>query len=781
MSSIHSRLSQNLANLNASSRMAILACLVATMSYLAARLGTTVVMRPEVAWPLWPANILVVAVLLYLPRRLWPVSIAAALATFAIYDLQIGIPIRSIIFFQLSDTTEIVTAALGLSYCFDGVPQLDSVKALAKYSLFAVFLAPFAGAFFGALTTHGEYWRSWRIAFLAQALGYLTLMPAILGWVRKRSEWAHAPLSRYVEALTLLAGLLILGYFTFVSPSTIVAPVLTVVPLMLWAALRFGTTGVASLAIAVAFLAIWGAVHRSGPFVGLESVHNVPSIQVFLLFVAAPFMVLAVVVEERKQSQLSLRESEERFRLAVQAGKMFAYEWDVATDVIVRSAEAARILGIDEAAQTTGQQIMVNVHPDDRDSVTAAIAALSPDKPHLRTSFRMVRPDGTVTWVERSSRGHFDSNGRLLRIVGMVADVSERKRAEEEIKESESRFRLVADTAPVLIWMSSIDKLCTYFNKPWLDFTGRSIDSELGNGWAQGVHSEDLQRCLGVYTQAFDRREEFRMEYRLRRYDGQYRWMLDIGVPRFNPDRSFAGYIGSCTDVTERKLAEEALSSVSRRLIEAHEEERTRIARELHDDINQRLALLAIQIETLKQSPPESASEVADRMGELSKRTAEIAADVQSISHQLHSSKLEYLGVVAAMRSFCAELREQQKVEIDFSYAEIPPQLSPAISLCLFRVSQEALHNAVKHSGVRRFEVNLRGASDTIHLIVRDSGHGFNPEAAMQKRGLGLTSMKERLKLVNGELTIDSQPRGGTTVHARVPFAHGNDTLQEAG
>ena len=349
------------------------------------------------------------------------------------------------------------------------------------------------------------------------------------------------------------------------------------------------------------------------------------------------------------------------------------------------------------------------------------------------------------------------------------------------MRESEQRFRLVSNTAPVMIWMSGADKLCTFFNKPWLDFTGRLLAAELGNGWAEGVHSEDLQRCLDTYTRAFDRREDFRMEYRLRRHDGEYRWIVDMGVPRFNPDRSFAGYIGSCMDVTERKLGEVALSSVSRKLIEAHEEERTRIARDLHDDINQRLALLVIQIETLKQNPPESAREVAERMGELSKRTVEIAADVQSISHQLHSSKLEYLGIVAAMRSFCAEFGEQQKVEIDFGYAEIPQNLSPSISLCVFRVFQEALHNAVKHSGVRHFEVELRGASDTIHLKVRDSGCGFSPDAAVQRRGLGLTSMKERLKLVNGELTIDSQPMHGTTVHARVPFNHSSNTIQAAG
>jgi signal transduction histidine kinase len=205
---------------------------------------------------------------------------------------------------------------------------------------------------------------------------------------------------------------------------------------------------------------------------------------------------------------------------------------------------------------------------------------------------------------------------------------------------------------------------------------------------------------------------------------------------------------------------------MTRKLIEAQEQERARIGRELHDDVNQRLAMLAIELEQLQDNP----SEVRSRVQELRKQTTEISNDVQALSHELHSSKLEYLGAIGGMKSWCKEFGERQGIQIEFKSTEVQTSIAPEVGLCLFRVLQEALHNAVKHSGVKRIEVQLREDSGEIHLVTSDLGRGFDWETAMQGRGLGLTSMQERVRLVNGTIEIQSKPMGGTTVHVRVPF-----------
>ena len=358
---------------------------------------------------------------------------------------------------------------------------------------------------------------------------------------------------------------------------------------------------------------------------------------------------------------------------------------------------------------------------------------------------------------------------QLIEAAGKIALVAiQLEQSQAALRESEGRFRLVVNTIPVMLWTSDADSHWTYINRAWNDFVGRAGGSQDVIAWADAVHPDDAGRSVEVYTAAFDRRVPFELEYRLRRRDGVYRWIFDQGVPRFHADGAFAGYIGSGFDVTERKLAEEALSMVSQRLIEAQEEERTRLARELHDDITPRLTLVSMGLDRLKHRSA-GAAELGEEIGAASRQIGDLVQDLQALSHRLHSSKLELLGLTRAAAGLCSELSDMHGVTINFHAENVAERLPQELSLCLFRVLQEALQNAIKHSGSRQIHVSLRGGARELELTVVDAGAGFD-HWATRARGLGLTSMTERLKLVDGELSINSKPGDGTTVRARVPL-----------
>lgn len=480
------------------------------------------------------------------------------------------------------------------------------------------------------------------------------------------------------------------------------------------------------------------------------------------------FTVVIRDVTERKQAE------EARFRHAAIVESSDDAIVSLTLEGIITSwnVGAERMYGFTQA-EAVGKPIDIIIPPELRQEKDELLRRMLHDKMTERYETIRTTKKGKRIDISVSISPLPDWTGKIVGVSKIARDITLAKLAEAALRESEERFRLISNAAPVMIWMSGTDKLCTYFNEFWLEFTGRSFRQELGNGWTEGVHADDLERCLQTYSQAFDRRESFQMEYRLKRADGEYRWVYDQGVPRFIADGSFVGYIGSAIDVTDRKRAEEALSSVSRRLIEAHEEERTRIARELHDDINQQIGTLSVNLQLLRQELPASARAASQHLAEVDEQVSGLAGDVQALSHRLHSSKLEYLGIASAAASFCKEISAKQGMKITFCSQGLPKGLPHEIGLCLFRVLQESVQNAIKHSGSTCIEVSLIGALNEIVLCVRDSGIGFDPEMAIRGEGLGLTSMKERLKLVNGQLSIYSRVGEGTTVHAHVPLSSG--------
>jgi PAS domain S-box-containing protein len=279
---------------------------------------------------------------------------------------------------------------------------------------------------------------------------------------------------------------------------------------------------------------------------------------------------------------------------------------------------------------------------------------------------------------------------------------------------------------------------------------------------------EDAEKDWALFQQlkggTIDR---YQLDKRFYRRDGSLVWgRLSISLLH----RRSAFVVAMVEDITERKTAEDTLADLSRKLVEIQEEERTRIARDLHDDINQRLAVLAFEVEQLKQRPPDSSSELSSRLTAMRDRIAEVANGVQSLSKELHSPQLEYLGVGPALKSFCEDFGQRQNVDIRFEGDDIRPSTARDLSLCLLRVLQEALHNACRHSNVRQFEVSFKRIANHLHLTISDRGSGFDSETALNKGGLGLISMRERARLVNGTLVIDSKAGGGTTVRLTVPF-----------
>ena len=774
-----SRPSWNIAKLNSPFHTVILVCLVALLSYLAPKLAGALLLHPQTVWPLWPGCALLVPVLLLVPRKIWPIVIPAAFAAFVLYDLQAGVPVRSIAWFIPADTVEVLIAAFGLSYFSDRMPRLNSLKALGKYLFFVALLAPFTAAFLSAPGIRSDYWTGWKICFFSEVLALVTQTPAILGWVTDGPAWVRKSRAYHLEFAGLMTGLVLLSYITFTIPESSSSPALlySLVPFLLWAALRFGSMGVSSSVVVVAFLSIWGAVHGRGPFTNGGLFSSVLSLQLFLVFAAIPFMVLAALVEERKRVEEVLRESEERLRLAMEVGKLGGWEWDIKSGRNPWFGEAHTLLGMTAATRSGSvQDFWDRVHPENLGQLRKAMETARQNHGEFDQEFRVVWPDGTLRWLRSQGRFFYAPDGEPERMLGISKDITKRKRAEEALRESENKLRLLLDSTAEAIYGIDLEGRCTFCNPACLRALGYERDDGLiGKNMHHLIHHTHTDGTLYPV-------EECRIFRALRTGEGVH--VDDEVLWRANrtsfpaeywsyPQRrgqEIVGAVVAFIDITERKVAEVALASVSRRLIEAQEQERTRIARELHDDIGQRLALLTIELEQLQQNSPDLPAEVRSRVGVLREQVSGVATDVQSLSHELHSSKLEYLGIATALRAFCEEFSDQQSVEVVFAHDEVPRTLPQGISLCLFRVLQEALHNAVKHSGARHFDVELRVTSNQIQLTVRDSGSGFDVAEAMKTHGLGLVSMAERLKLVDGQLSIDSQPQRGATICASIPL-----------
>ncbi len=361
----------------------------------------------------------------------------------------------------------------------------------------------------------------------------------------------------------------------------------------------------------------------------------------------------------------------------------------------------------------------------------------------------------------------------------LAAMIRERQRTEDALRVSQQRHRMATAAGSVGVWDWDLRSGRVYTDTVIKSLLGLE-DNEITdtfNGWAARVHPEDADQARDLAQEHIEgKTPTFESEHRVFHKDGSIRWFLARGVVVERVAGTATRMIGTTTDITERKRTEEALRTSSLqvrelagRLITAQEEERRRIARDLHDDLNQKVAALSIGISNVRRQIPNPAGEVGKHLKQLHAITSELANDIRELSHEIHPATLEHAGLVPALTSFAAEIHRLEEVTVELSLPDTQDDIPHDVAICVYRVAQESIRNVVRHSGAKRAQIVLSVSAGAITLLVNDEGRGFDVTRMHQKRGLGLISIEERVRLLNGRLDVSSIPGHGTAVRVEIP------------
>lgn len=471
-------------------------------------------------------------------------------------------------------------------------------------------------------------------------------------------------------------------------------------------------------------------------------------------------------VTERLQIEKALRESEAKFRLV--ADTVTSAIWLLQDDHFVyfnKEFEAISGYSREEIFSMSPWDL---VHPEFREAArTRMLSRLRGEPVSSRYQFAVVTKRGGKRWLEFSG-ALTELNGKPA-ILASAFDITATKRAEQELKEHAMYMDALIANSPLGIVIKDQNQLVRFCNPAFermffysqAEIQGQNLDDLIApHDKLEATRLSEAVKVGGAVHATAQRR----------RKDGS---LIDVelhGVRVYSGD-VFVGAFAIYQDITERKRSEEKLAALRKRLARAQEEERARIARDLHDDAGQRLALLNIDLERLKQSSMKLKSSLTHELEALAKAASEIASDVHNVSRRLHPSQVELLGLVKALENFCRDFAARNSMEIRFVNERPNGKLPQDASLCLFRVAQEAIRNALKHSGCRRVLVQLDEIGGSLRLRVSDAGAGFDPHSIETNSGLGLLSMEERLHSLGGELFIHARPGGGTCIEAYIPLS----------
>jgi PAS domain S-box-containing protein len=477
----------------------------------------------------------------------------------------------------------------------------------------------------------------------------------------------------------------------------------------------------------------------------------------------------------RKRTDEALRESEERLSLAADAAEAGLWMLDYETGVLWATARTRTIFGFSPDEVLSLERLQARVHPDDRSLIGEAIERSGRSGEPTDVECRILTGGGGQRWISNRGRPHLTPAGEPLRVMGVSVDISERRLEHEALVAGQARLASGAELAGLAFYDVDLGAGVMYSDDRLRDLCGVPPDRVAGLGvlefWMERLHPNDRPQVVELRRQLHEgEQDRFSHEYRYLHPDRGELWIQHLAgaAERDSTGRATRTY-GVLRDVTDRKQAEEGSRDLSRRLIRAQEEERALLARELHDDVSQRLAVLAIDVGRAELAAADEAQ--AEAMQAVREELVSLSDDVHSLAYQLHPSVLEELGLAEALRAEGGRRARQGHLDIAMDLDPLPPVVREEAALCLFRVAQEALTNVARHAGACTATVTLRQMGTGLLLAVSDDGAGFELKEAPKGMHLGLASMRERVRLARGTLEIESAPGRGTKVVTWVPAA----------
>jgi PAS domain S-box-containing protein len=725
--------------------------------------------------PVWPASGIALGALLLRGYSVWP---GVAAGAFLLAYLS-PLPHWAALFYAAGTTLAAVLGVFLLRWISKFDNSLSHLRDALGLIILGAFVSSLVSASVGASILYANLrsWSglgtAWIVYWLGDSTGVILVVPVALTLSNILRSRERKRITELVVLLVLLiiGGMTVFGDFPLI-PIKLHILTFAVLPFVIWAAIRFGMAETALSIVLVATIATVETALGRGPFATNTPLMNAVLLDVFFVVVSVTGLILAAAIAERERTERE-RERLVRERTETEARLRMAAIVESSEDAIISKTPYGVITSWNKRAQqifeyteaeAVGKRITILVPPQLVEEENNILRRLRAGERIEHFQSVRISKTGKKINVSLSISPIKDASGRIVGCASIARDITEQIRVQEALLSSEQQYRLLFERNVAGVAIAGLDGRVLDCNDGWAQILGYQSRDEIRGRLASEFYFSPGER-QPLVDELFDKQVLRSREVQLKRKDGSPVWVL-FNSAALHTEHDKTILQGTIFDISQRKRSEEALAEMARKLIESQEQERARIARELHDDINQRLALLSLELEQLRENP----SEVETRVPTLRNRTIEISDDVRALSHDLHSSKLEYLGVVGGLKSWCKEFGERQEMEIDFSN-DVPGAVPLDVGRTLFRLLQEALHNASKHSGVKRVNVQLREESDEIHLIVSDTGRGFDVEAALQGKGLGLTSMRERVRLLNGAISIESKPTVGTIIGVRVPLS----------